>query len=316
MSIQKIVSKKVDLPVIYLIENEGDYKQIPLGIPYILGHQSELPFIRIFLEFQTLYKSCLKTGIPIKWLDCLKKIGYNPSNIKNYKLQSGGEYWSSDTDVANTISVDDFIEDSYFVDFDKLSDLKILPVWLEDLKSSIETNIINEVTFDPTAFNKQLGMNIGAGAVKTHKKNLLILDISGSIPDSIRLTIIQLSKLMSKRFYADVIFTGGSTVFLDYEDVMTKNITDITDKISRSNEGEQFRRIVEQHKEYNTCISFGDDDSPQAFSKVGELKPNFQIETLYSLHTKKDSDDLTGYCKCFKPKTTIKIKDWVQTVNK
>ena len=83
----------------------------------------------------------------------------------------------------------------YFVDFDKLSDLKILPVWLDDLKQAIQTNIIDEVIFDPTAFNKQLGLNVGSSTVKHNMKNLLILDISSSMPKSVVITITQLAKL-------------------------------------------------------------------------------------------------------------------------
>ena len=89
--ITKITSKKIEIPPIFLIENEEDFKNLPKGLPYIIGSKEELSFITVFLEFQVLYKSCLKTGIPIKWLDCLRKIGYNSNSIRNYTLNSGGE---------------------------------------------------------------------------------------------------------------------------------------------------------------------------------------------------------------------------------
>ena len=311
--IQKIVITKVELPPIFLVETKEDFETLPKGIPYIVGNKRELSFITIFLEFQVLYRSCMKTGIPINWLSCLQRIGYN--KIRDYKLHSGGEYWESDTSGA-TITIDDFVEDIYFVDFDKLSELKILPVWLDDIKTSIETNIINEVQFNPLAFNKQLSMNIGYGAIKNNKKNLLILDISGSIPDAVAKTITQLAKLMSKRFYADVILTGGSSIFLDYEEVMEKSVVDIAATISRNNEGIMFKAIVEQHRDYNTVICFGDDDHPQAYDRINELNSNFTVETLYSLHTDSRSNNLAGYCRCFKPKTTILVRDWVQTIKK
>lgn len=315
MSIQKIVSKKVELPVIYLVENQEDYNTLPKGIPYIVGSKEDLRFIIVFLEFQVLYKSCLKTGLKIKWINMLSRIGYK-SNLTKYDLHSGGEYWKGDKGTS-ILSIDKFIEDQYLVSFDKLSELKILPIWLDDIRSSIEANIIDEVIFDPTAFNKQIGMNIGTGAMKHNKKNLLILDISGSIPDAIRLTIIKLSRLMSKKFYADVIFTGGQTIFLDYEEVMTKDIDNITSSISRSNEGIMYKAIVEVPRDYNTCICFGDNDSPMGYSDCNTINNRFTVETLYSLHTDtKKSDKLTGYCKVFKPKNTIKVKDWVITLDK
>ncbi len=316
MSIQKITSRRIELPVIFLIENEDDFKQLPKGIPFILANKSELPFIIVYLEFQTLLKSCNKTGLKINWLDRLRRIGYK-NNLKEYQLSSGGEYWTADIATGPSLSVDDFIQDTYIVDFDRLAELKILPVWLDDLKLAVETNIINEVMFDPTAFNKQLGMYIGGAAVKTQKKNLLILDISGSIPDGIRLTIIQLSKLMSKKFYADIIFTGGSTVFIDYEDVFTKDIKEITDKISRNNEGEQYWKIVKQSKSYGHVIAFGDNDCPNSYMNSTNQVSNFDIENITSLHTENGSSNIVGYAKHLKSKNKpIIVSNWVNSINK
>lgn len=312
--IQKIKSQRVELPPIFLIEDEEDFKQLPKGLPYIIGKQSELQFITVFLEFQVLYKSCLKTLIPIKWLDCLKSIGYK--NVKTYELRSGGEYTSSSSEGSTVLKIDDFVESQYFVDFDKLSDLKILPVWLEDLKASIQTNIIDEVTFDPTAFNKQLGLSVGSSAVKHNLKNLLILDVSGSIPNSIVISITNLAKLMSKKFYADIIVTGGRSYFIDYEDVFATDVVEIARKAGRSNEGDMFKTIVEQVKHYGTVICFGDDDSPSGYLNSGGLNPGFTVETLYSLHTESKKGKLAGYCKCLKPKQTIQVKDWINSIQK
>lgn len=311
--IQKIESKKIELPPIFLVENEEDFKTLPKGIPYIVADKSELPFITVFLEFQVLYRSCVKTGLPINWLDCLRRLGYSNS-IREFLLTSGGDYWESDSSERGVLSVEDFVEDQYIVDFDRLSELKILPVWLDDIRTSIETNIINEVTFDPTAFNKQLGMNLGSAIVKNNKKNLLILDVSGSIPSGVVVTITNLAKLMSKKFYADIMITSGKTVLIDYDDVPTSNIVEIARKSGYNNEGKMYKAIVEEPKDYNTVISFGDNDAPGNFDKIGVLVPRFKIETLYSLHTDKHSDNVTGYAKCFKPKTTIKVKDWVNTI--
>ena len=308
--IQRITSKKIDLPTIFLIENEEDFKQLPRGLPYIIGNKSELAFITIFLEFQVLYKSCLNTMIPVKWLDCLRKVGYN-SNLRQYTLKSGGTYGDGDNGKYD-IKTDDFVEDQYLVNFDKLSELKILPIWLEDLKTAIETNIIDEVMFNPTAFNKQLGLNIGYSGVKHNLKNLLILDISSSMPKGVVITITNLAKLMSKKFYADVILTGRKSYLIDYEDVPNYDIVGSIREFGGGNEGTMYAEIVKEPKEYGVVISFGDNDSPG----VDEKECKFKCDTLHSLHTEKSSDNITGYAKCFKPKTTHKVKNWIQTVNK
>ena len=312
--LQKIISKRVELPPIFLVENEDDFKALPKGLPYIIGTKSELSFITIYLEFQVLYKSCIKTGLPIKWLDCLKKIGYG-SSLRQYELNSGGEYFASDTSGRPKIEIDEFVEDQYIVDFDTLANLKILPVWLEDIRTAVETNIINEVTFDPCAFNKQLGMNVGSSVVKQNKKNLLILDVSGSIPRGVVVTITNLAKLMSKKFFADVMITSGKTQLIDYEDVQDSDIIEIARLSGNGNEGAMYKAIVEEEREYGTVIAFGDDDSPEQYSSVGKLNPKFKIENIYSLHTKgKNTTNLVGYVKYLEAKTVNKVSDWVNTI--
>ena len=311
--IQKIESKRVELPPIWLCENEQDDNELPKGLPRIIAPAKELAFIKIFLEFQVLMRSCQRTKLSINWLACLQRLGYK--NIKNYTLSSGGTFEGGNPEDNSPIALDSFIEDQYLVNFDKLTELKILPSWLEDLRTSIETNIIDEVTFNPSSFNKQLGMNIGGADLKHNKKNLLILDVSGSIPDGIVKTITNLAKLMSKRFFADVIVTGGQSYIVDYEDVQNSDFVALAAKAGRNNEGMMFRKILNEVRDYNSVICFGDNDHPSGFDRSSEnIKCNFTCETLYSLHTSSTSE-LAGYCRVLKPtRTTIKVQDWVTTI--
>ena len=310
--LQKITSKRVELPTIFLVENEDDFNQLPRGLPYIVGTQKELGFIRVFLEFQVLYRSCMKTKLSINWLKCLEKLGYK--NVRTYNLSSGGTFTGGNPEDNAQIPIDSFIEDQYLVNFDKLTELKVLPTWLDDLRASIETNIIDEVTFDPSSFNKQLGLNIGGATLKHNKKNLLILDVSGSIPDGVVKTITGLAKLMSKKFYADVMVTGGQTYLIEYDDVPNSDFVALAAKAGRNNEGEMYRKIVKEKRDYNTVISFGDDDNPGAFDRSTEC--NFTVETLFSLHTKgQHTNNITGYARWFKPRTTHIVKDWISTLN-
>ena len=318
--IQKITSKRLELPTIFLIENEDDFNKLPKGLPYIIGDSSELSFIRVYLEYQVLLKSCQKTNFSINWLKCLERLGYK--NLRNYVLRSGGTFYNNghgDKDNKEIINIDDFVEDQYVVNFEKLSELKVLPVWLEDLRSSVQANIINEVVFDPSAFNKQLGINVGSSAIKTNKRNLLILDVSGSMPNGVVKTITNLAKLMSKKFHADVIVTGGESYFFDYDKVQTINIVDEAARAGRNNEGQMFFNIVKEYRDYNTVISFGDDDNPGNYQNYGENKEeqcNFKCEILYSLHTKGNkTQNITGYSRWLRPtKQTHIVKDWITTI--
>jgi len=310
--IQKITSKRVELTVIYLVENEEDFNTLPKGLPYIIGTESELPFIRTYLEFQVLFKSCSRTNLAINWLTCLEKLGYK--NLRKYSLQSGGTYIGACSGKGSDIDIDTFVEDQYLVNFDKLAELKVLPVWLDDLRAAVETNIIQEVTFDPTAFNRQLGLNVGAAGVKSNKRNLLILDVSGSMPRGVVKTITNLAKLMSKRFYADIMLTSGKTILIDYDDVPKSDIIQLAIESGNGNEGFMYRAIVKQFKEYGTVISFGDDDNPGCYSS-GKEECNFKVDTLYSLHTNGNrTSNVTGYAKWLTPNKTHIVKDWINTI--
>jgi hypothetical protein len=312
--IKQIKSKRVELPVIFLIENEEDWKEMPKGLPYIIGTQADLPFITLYLEFQTLLKSCKATGLPINWENVLRRLGYS-NNLKSYELCSGGDYWES-SEGHDKIEIDAFIEDQYVVNFDRLSELKIVPKWLDDLKSSVEQNIIDEVMFDPTAFNKQLGLNVGSGIVKHNQRNLLILDVSGSIPRAVVKTTVALAKLMSKKFYADILITSGQSVLIDYDNVQSTDIEAQAEKSGCGNEGEMFSKIISEPKDYNTVIAFGDNDNPEYYLNQKSIPCKITVETLYSLHTDKRSENIVGYARCFKPsKTPILVKDWIDTIN-
>lgn len=305
--LHKIKSDKLEIPPIYLVENEDDFKELPKGIPYIIGKKEELKFITLYLEWQILLKSCLKTKFSIKWDDCLSRLGYKRT-LKQYHLHSGGEYSTSNSNInSNSIKVGEFIEDQYVVDFEALSKLKLLPHWMENLKASIETNLIDEICFDPSAFNTKLGIPNGMPYVSHQQKNLIIFDASASMPNGVVKTLTHLVKLMSKKFYSDVIITSSRSYFYPYEEIQDLNIDSIVSSIPRGNEGDMFTAIMKEQRTYNNVISFGDNDSPCGF------KSNYKVNKIYSLHTE-GSSVLTGYAKCLDCKNVQFDKEWIQTI--
>ena len=305
--LQKIQSQKIEIPPIYLVETEEDFNELPKGIPYIIGKKEELKFITLYLEWQILLKSCLRTKFAIKWDECLSKLGYKKT-LKQYTLNSGGNYFSSDNTInTNSIDVDEFIQDQYVVDFEALSKLKLLPHWMENLKSSIETNLIDEICFDPNAFNTKLGIPNGMPYVSHQQKNLIIFDASASMPNGVVKTLTHLVKLMSKKFYSDVIITSSRSYFYPYEEIQNLDIDKIVSSIPRGNEGEMFTEIMKELRTYNNVISFGDNDSPRDF------KSNYKVNKIYSLHTEGTSV-LTGYAKCLDCKNVQFDREWIKTI--
>jgi len=77
-----------------------------------------------------------------------------------------------------------------------------------------------------------------------------------------------------------------------------------------------YAKIIKEPRTYNTIVAFGDNDSPSKYGAGTELKSEWIIENIYSLHTDKNSSNVVGYAKYLKPKNSpILIKNWVQTLN-
>jgi hypothetical protein len=138
--------------------------------------------------------------------------------------------------------------------------------------------------------------------------------VSSSIPTSVAVTITNLGKLMSKRFFADIIITSSQSVFISYEEVFVTDLVKVSNSFTRGNESVMFREIVKQPREYGTVICFGDNDNPGSLDKDNF---NFKAETLYSLHTDRSTSNVAGYARWFdiKKENLNIVKDWVHTID-
>ena len=71
-----IQSKRFSLPIIYLVENERELMELPIGIPFIRGSNKNYEGYVKLLEWEILLKSALKSGLPFKWEKILRENGY------------------------------------------------------------------------------------------------------------------------------------------------------------------------------------------------------------------------------------------------
>ena len=68
-------------------------------------------------------------------------------------------------------------------------------------------------------YNKKLEGMYGALDLVSPSKNLLVVDISGSIPKGVSSTLLALSKSLSETFYADLLITGSKSTLYAYEEL-------------------------------------------------------------------------------------------------
>lgn len=327
-------SRKFKLPVVYFITDRGDIKKLPIGVPFIYGDKSiEESLIRL-LEYEILYQSALKSGYPFNFKKILNDNGYNDLINWGYEITPLLDYITDENyDVDNSTTSQQlnnqnifkkFVKDSAVtVDLQKLKDLKIFPVWMDNVEKAITVNINNFAMYNPLMYNKKLDGMYGALELSNPQKNLLVIDISASIPKAIGTTFATMSKHLAESFYCDIIFTGRDTIFIPYEEIYKMDIEEIYNLYGNSQECEVFRKIITRDlKKYNTCIVMGDNHSicdswggeKNISKKDGQKLNKFEINHLICFHTTQE-DTVPGFADWFTPNTVEHIKNWKKYLN-
>lgn len=335
--IKLITSKRgVKLPLIYFVEREADIVEIPVGIPFIRGHECEYENIVQTLEFEILLKSALETGLDISWFQVLEENGFH--KVIKEALACTTREVAESGDLSDIVLVteeltikkiiDKNIYASYVVDLEVLKNLEIIPTFLKDIEKAIEINIHNGFKFNSNLYNKKLGLPLGTLEVSETKKNLIIIDISSSIPKSISKTILALSKTMASQFYADLLITGSKSTLYEYNDIDNLNVNTIYSENGTDNDQIYFRKLLsDDYRKYDTVIVFGDDHSPSrgwnnAYNKrtdyitleKGKELCKWEVESIISFHTQTNKR-LAGYADWFDCKNIEYMSNWVKYFN-
>lgn len=325
-------SKKFSLPIVYLIENDAELATIPRGIPFIKGTKKDYNNYVRLLEFEILLKSALATGLPFNWERILNDNGYN--NLFKSRAYSEQCIYINDVDaitiddtiegITPSANVSEFIADiSYQVDIDCLKELNIIPTWFSSkIEDAIKSNILSSIVWNPALYNKKLGNTSGNITLSTPDRNLIIIDISSSIPKSIAKACLLLSKTMVTQFFADLIITGARSGLFDYTEVDSLDVDQVYQDYGQNNECKDFRAILSQHRSYDNVIVFGDYHTPldnwgcevKISKKQAYNVCNFKVNKIYSFHTTSDTV-LAGYADMFDCANVEHIKNWVTDLN-
>jgi len=316
---RRLESKKFLFPVLYLVSPEEKEDLAP-GIPYIIGEECDYARLVRLIEYQILFQSCLKTGLEFNWKEILKDNGYAVIQEDCYV----GEYSESEKGYAELEGkpLDEYLRyTGALVNMKKLLSLHIIPEWIGDIKESITTNIANSVVYNPYMYNKKLGICCGVTGIGEDKRNLIIIDISGSIPKSISSILVSFAKTLTESFYADLLITGSKSTLYDFNEVKTLDITKVFKDNECDNDQVYFKKLVSQPRSYNTCICFGDGHSPSMAwdnsynqeSRVIPLKEGrdlnkWEISHILSFHT--DDTSVAGYATWFTCPDVKIIKKW------
>lgn len=334
---EKLISDKLSLPTVYFITDRSEIKELPIGVPFIYGDESTKPKIIRLLEYEMLYQQALKSGYPFNFIKLLRdagfkdlyRFGHGDSVYLDYvttelveKCEGSDfdiEEFSKITESSDTVS--EFIKDSsVYVDIQKLKNLKIFPIWLDKLEDSVVANIHTFATFNPYMYNKRLEGMYGSIDLTPPPRNLIIIDISGSIPRGVSATCLALAKNLATNFYADILITGSRSTLYPNEELYRLDIDTIYDENGMDNDQIYFKELVTStERHYKTAIVYGDDHSPcgkwngtNTISREdGKSMCRWTVDKLISFHTK-SPDRIAGYADWFEPKEVVHIKNWVK----
>ena len=338
-----LTSKRgIELPVVFYAESMKDLTDIPVGVPFIRGSEDEYEAIVMALEFEILLKSARATGLKIDWLRILEENGFKggyKEGVACSTFFSPEELLRAEELVESGMSLEELDSElsikkitpkklanrmlgSYVVDLEVLKSLDIIPTFLKDIEKAIGVNIHNGYKFNPVLYNKRLGLPLGVMEHSETMRNLIIIDISGSVPRSISSTILALSKTMSSQYYADLLITGSKSTLYSYEEVDSLDTSTIYEENGKDNDQVYFKKLVSEGRKYNTAIVFGDNDSPShpwrnSFNRrtrhikteEGKELCKWEVENIISFHTHEVSK-LAGYAEWFTCDNIKYMKDW------
>lgn len=162
------------------------------------------------------------------------------------------------------IGVRDFLADSLSrVDPDVISEMGLMPKFLGEIEDNIRYNIMQSMRFRDS-YNKKLGCCVGNFDNGTPSSNLLILDVSASIPWGVADTLLKMVDTMREQANADLIIHAGRSVWFAKGDKLPSP-EKLRKMCPRGQEAEQFCEIMMEHvcgRSFDNVISFGDYDAP------------------------------------------------------
>ena len=208
--------------------------------------------------------------------------------------------------VEHKLSLQDYVGDlSSCVDLNVLQRLRLMPAFLGNILDCIKLNAGSGLYWRE-GYNKRLGLAVGRYDASGQLPNLVILDVSGSIPRGISATMISLIDTLRTQLSADLIITSDISRFYPMGSELP-NPNKIRRVFGYGNEATEFFGILENHikgKHYGHVFSFGDNDTPDYYNRDRLSMPILQgtiVEHVHHYHTGtwlgNNKKGQTGYAK-------------------
>lgn len=331
--LERLTITGVNLPKIYIAKNNADIRlATENGLPYIVWKQNNNELVKLILRpvLEKLFPDIVWDAVLGKKkrfnTDVMFVAGGDAEAITDSAFGFECEGESEIADIATEersfrggfeegednyykkLPIEEYIGDiSSSVDLEVLQRLQLLPKFMSDIVDCIKTNLCNVKWRE--GYNKKLGAAIGTFNNSKELPNLIILDVSGSIPRGISATMISLIDTLRNQVKADLIITSDISRYYPFGSELP-DPQEIRDMFGYGNEAYQFYNILDNHisgKEWGHVISFGDNDCPAEFIFYNKsdmrdepFMSGTKIHMVHHYHTGSGcyrSKQMTGYAK-------------------
>ena len=202
--------------------------------------------------------------------------------------------------TGEKLSLENYIGDiSSHVNIETLQTLKLMPAFIGDITDCIKLNL-SERLYWTEGYNKKRRAALGNFNASSQLPNLIILDVSGSIPRGISATMIQLIDTLRTETYSDLIITASISRWYP-NGCELPSPQEIRDAFGYGNESEDFVDILNKNvvgRKWGHVISFGDYDTPYTYgdADMDAVKwAGTHVNKVHHYHTTRK--DRTGYAK-------------------
>lgn len=205
---------------------------------------------------------------------------------------------------VRNLRIEDYIGDmSSYVNIEMLQRLRLMPAFIGNILDCVKLNVGNGIYWSE-GYNKKLGLPVGRFNSSGQLPNLIILDVSGSIPRGISATMISLIDTLRTQLTADLIITSSNSRFYPAGSELPDPQT-IRDQFGYGNESDDFFGILTRNikgRHFGHVFSFGDNDTPYygAFLEHPEKwsLAGTTVEHVHHYHTGTGyGRNRTGYAK-------------------
>lgn len=158
--------------------------------------------------------------------------------------------------------IEKYAQEKVNVDIEALISLELLPHFVGKIADVVRRNLYGKRWTE--GYNKKRRCPIGNFDAEEEADNLIIVDVSYSIPRGVSATMLTILDYMRLKLRADVIVTGDRSMFWAYgSELPTPD--KLREIVPMGNESADFRRILLEDvkgKRYDNVVSFGDNDCP------------------------------------------------------